>query len=73
MISFGMPDEIRERVDLVRGVARELMRPAARPFDEREHEIPWDFVNAMWDLALKTGASPEVPERDIAAILSLLS
>ena len=40
MISFEMPDEIRERVDLVRGVARDLMRPAARRFDEREHEIP---------------------------------
>ena len=57
MISFEMPAEIRERVDLVRGVARELMRPAAREFDEREHEIPWDFVNAMWDLSLKTGQS----------------
>ena len=57
MISFEMPEEIRERVDLVCGVARELMRPAARQFDEREHEIPWDFVNAMWDLSLKTGQS----------------
>jgi acyl-CoA dehydrogenase len=57
MISFEMPEEIKERLDFVRGVAVGLMRPAARPFDEREHEIPWDFVNAMWDASLKTGAS----------------
>jgi acyl-CoA dehydrogenase len=57
MISFEMPEEIRRRVDLVRGVAATLMRPAAREFDEREHQIPWDFVNAMWDLSLKTGQS----------------
>jgi hypothetical protein len=25
--------------------------------DEHEHEVPWDFINLMWDTALKTGQS----------------
>jgi acyl-CoA dehydrogenase len=57
MISFGLTDDIRERIEFVRGVAVTLMRPAAREFDEREHQIPWEFVNAMWDVTLKTGQS----------------
>ena len=57
MISFGLTDDIRERVAFVRGVAGDAHAPAAREFDEREHQIPWDFVNAMWDVTLKTGQS----------------
>ena len=33
------------------------MRPQARHYDEHEHEVPWDFINLMWDTALKTGQS----------------
>ena len=57
MISFSLTEDIRERIEFVRGVAVTLMRPVAREFDEREHQIPWDFVNAMWDVTLKTGQS----------------
>ena len=35
------------------------MRENARHYDdhEHEHEIPWEFVNLMWETALKTGQS----------------
>jgi acyl-CoA dehydrogenase len=57
MISFETPPEIDKRLEFVRRVAREQMRPQARHYDEYEHEIPWDFINLMWDTVLKTGQS----------------
>jgi len=57
MISFETPPEISKRLEFVRRVADEKMRPLARHYDEHEHEIPWDFINLMWDTALKTGQS----------------
>jgi len=47
MIGFAMPDAIRDRLTFVERVAKEQMRPAARPYDETEHQVPWDFVNTM--------------------------
>jgi acyl-CoA dehydrogenase len=57
MISFETPPEIDRRLELVRRVAGQTMRPQARHYDEHEHEVPWDFINLMWDTALKTGQS----------------
>ena len=57
MISFETPPEIDKRLEFVRRVAREKMRPQARYYDEHEHEVPWDFINLMWDTALETGQS----------------
>ncbi len=57
MISFETPSEISKRLEFVRNVAEKKMRPQARHYDEHEHEIPWDFINLMWDTALKTGQS----------------
>lgn len=57
MISFEMPEEIRQRLVFVHKVAREKMRAEARHYDENEHEVPWGFVTLMWEEALKTGQS----------------
>ena len=57
MISFAVPEEIQERLRFVRDTAQKLMRPQARAYDDREHEVPWDFVNHMWDESLRTGRS----------------
>jgi acyl-CoA dehydrogenase len=57
MISFQMPDEIKQQVDFTESVARKMMRSNARYYDENEHQIPWDYVNLMWDASLKTGRS----------------
>lgn len=57
MISFERPQEIEERLEFVRQVAAGVMRENARRYDEKEHEIPWEFVNVMWERAIKTGQS----------------
>jgi len=57
MISFERPKEIDDRLAFVRQTAKTQMRPKARHFDEHEHEVPWDFINLMWDTALRTGQS----------------
>jgi acyl-CoA dehydrogenase len=57
MISFEMPDEIKQQVDFTQSVARTMMRSSARYYDENEHQIPWDYVNLMWETSLKTGRS----------------
>jgi acyl-CoA dehydrogenase len=57
VISFEPPRDIEERLEFVRGVARGVMRDKARYYDDHEHEIPWEFVNLMWERALATGES----------------
>ena len=57
MISFARPVEVEERLAFVREVASGLMRSKARYYDEHEHEIPWEFVNLMWERQLRTGES----------------
>ena len=57
MISFERPKEIDDRLAFVRQTAKTQMRPKARHFDEHEHEVPWDFINLMWDTAMRTGQS----------------
>src|SRR3990172_9618588 len=32
-------------------IALEHMRPWSRHYDDHEHEMPWEFVNPMWDRA----------------------
>lgn len=48
MIDFELPERIENELRMTRMVAEHVMRPAARHFDEHEHEIPWDYINAMW-------------------------
>ena len=48
MISFDIPDSIKNQLQMVEMVAGQMMRPQARYFDEHEHEIPHDFINMMW-------------------------
>jgi acyl-CoA dehydrogenase len=57
MISFDPPREMADRLEFVRQVASGLMRDKARYYDEHEHEIPWEFVNLMWERQIKTGQS----------------
>src|SRR3990172_12728790 len=45
MISFETPKSILETVTMIESVATEMMRPAARYYDE--HESPWEYINFM--------------------------
>ena len=37
--------------DEMHQIALELMRPISRHYDVHEHDMPWEFVNPMWERA----------------------
>ena len=61
MISFEMPEKVQHTINLMTMVAENMMRPVARHFDEREHEIPWDYINFMHDASKQMGGGSFVP------------
>ncbi len=48
MIDFTIPEDIQQQRKLFEMVAKDVMRPYSRYYDEHEHEIPWEYVNRMW-------------------------
>ncbi len=62
MIDFEMPDKISKQVYLLQTVAENMMRPVSQYFDEKEHEIPWDYINFMHEAMRATGAGSLAPE-----------
>jgi len=61
MISFQVPPAIRQVAAAVERAARELMRPAARYFDEHENEVPWDYIRRMQQVLRSFGGLPVAP------------
>jgi acyl-CoA dehydrogenase len=54
MIDFELPEQIRAAQLELREFALKHMRPIAREYDEKEHEIPWDFINMTWEETKKS-------------------
>ena len=50
MINFTIPDDVLAEVAVIEQIARDIMRPQSRYYDEHEHERPSDFINAIWPL-----------------------
>ncbi|MDT8307167.1 MAG: acyl-CoA dehydrogenase family protein [Anaerolineae bacterium] len=50
MISFEMPERIKNELQMVEMVARQVMRPNSRKYDEHEHERPVEYINIMWQV-----------------------
>lgn len=48
MISFDLPEKIKQELAMVEWVARDVMRPISRKYDEGEHERPMEYINTMW-------------------------
>lgn len=48
MIDFELPERIKQELQMVEWVARDVMRPISRKYDEAEHERPVEYINAMW-------------------------
>ncbi len=48
MIDFSLSDKIKQQNMQLKMIAEGLMRPVSREMDEKEHEKPWDFINATW-------------------------
>jgi len=55
MIDFELSPGVKNQQQMLHMVAEGMMRPISREFDEKEHEKPWDFFNAMWQAS---SASP---------------
>jgi acyl-CoA dehydrogenase len=53
MISFENSQQIRQQQQYAESIAREVIRPQARYYDDHEHELPWDYVRFIWDTARK--------------------
>ncbi|MBI4830436.1 MAG: acyl-CoA dehydrogenase family protein [Candidatus Lindowbacteria bacterium] len=50
MIDFELSDSIANMKNMVHLLAENMMRPAARKYDEEEHgDKPLDFINMMWE------------------------
>ncbi len=50
MISFAMPERITNELQMAEMVARQVMRPNSRKYDEQEHERPVEYINIMWQV-----------------------
>ncbi len=53
MISFENSPKIKEQTEYAESIARDIIRPQARFFDENEHEEPWEFAKYIWNTARK--------------------
>lgn len=62
MISFETPETIEKSARMVETVAENMMRPHSRYYDEREHEIPWDYIEFMHEAMQALGAGSLAPE-----------
>jgi acyl-CoA dehydrogenase len=58
VIDFEFEPQTLRRVELYHTIAEQMMRPISREYDEREHEKPWDFINAMWAASTQPGGDP---------------
>lgn len=63
MISFEIPEKIKQTITMIETVAENMMRPVSRYFDEHEHEIPWDYINFMHEAMRALGAGSMAPSK----------
>jgi acyl-CoA dehydrogenase len=56
MIDFELPEQIATAQKELNEFYSAHVRPIAREFDENEHEIPWDFINLVWEDTKKSMA-----------------
>ena len=47
-IDFEITENTRKAQEHFHRMAVEHMRPISREYDEREHEMPWEWVNYSW-------------------------
>ncbi len=57
MIDFETPKPIAQRLDMLQQLAGGMMRAQARHFDEHEHDVPWDYINLMWQAQQMMGGA----------------
>lgn len=55
MISFKIPEKIQNQMMMTEMVAKQVMRPHSRYYDEHEHERPKEFIEMMWPVMKQQG------------------
>ncbi|MCB0034906.1 MAG: acyl-CoA dehydrogenase family protein [Anaerolineales bacterium] len=48
MINFETPERIQQEMMMIEQVAKHVMRPISRKYDEGEHARPEEFIQMMW-------------------------
>ncbi len=64
MISFEMPETLKQTRRVVKTVAENMMRPVSREMDVNEHDIPWDYINFMHTATKAMGGTSMAPGDD---------
>ena len=54
MIDFELSKSCKSIRDMTHQAAEHMMRPISRETDENEHDKPWEFINAMWEVSRGT-------------------
>jgi acyl-CoA dehydrogenase len=62
-IEFEAPKPMAQAQFVLSTVAKEMMRPKSRYFDEHEHDIPWDYIEFM-HTAMKSMSGGLVPKEE---------
>ena len=66
-IDFKAPGIITTQAQMAQMLAEQMMRPISRQYDEQEHEIPWDYIEALWPIMRQSpmfGAGNTKPKPD---------
>jgi acyl-CoA dehydrogenase len=66
MIDFELEPQVLSQLKTYHMVAEKMMRPISREFDEKEHEHPRQFWDAMWNASQNLGpatADEKAPEK----------
>src|SRR5205823_2365359 len=68
MIDFELEPQVVQRLKMYRMVAEQAMRPISREYDEREHELPTQFHEMMWNASrsadeMRVGERAQVPRQ----------
>ncbi|HEC21357.1 MAG TPA: acyl-CoA dehydrogenase [Chloroflexi bacterium] len=50
MIDFSLPEKLKPQLQMTEMVAKQMMRPKARYYDEHEHERPVEFIKFFWPI-----------------------
>jgi len=48
MISFELPEQVKQQHAMSQTMAENLIRPVSRQLDENEHQKPWIFIHTIW-------------------------
>ncbi|MBF6559755.1 MAG: acyl-CoA dehydrogenase family protein [Candidatus Binataceae bacterium] len=67
MIDFEFEPPVAGQLKMYHAVAKQMMRPISREYDEREHEKPWQFYEAMWAAGQTLGPGTEPAKSSDAA------